>query len=692
MAHHAGPVHGPPKQFVLCFDGTGNKFAGDESDSNVLKIFRVCCPSLVFLPEDGRSLTNDMQMLDRSQPHQYHYYQPGIGTYVTSKSLSSHGRIQRIKSAYQKAKDSAIGSSFDEHVMGGYKFLMRYYSPGDEIYFIGFSRGAYIARFLAEMLDYIGLLEAGNEELIRFAWKTFAKWQQRLGDTEEEKEEKKKLFSYMKAFRETFSRPISRIRFMGLFDTVNSVPRFENAWMQRSKFPYTARSTARVIRHAVGIDERRAKFRQDLISGPRPHDHKNKLHRHRPHVAPHRLENHLARHVDANHHLHIHHQDHRETMADPVPAITVNDNAQSPQTETAPPAVPSFNDPSWGPGPGETYYHSHNTSHPGSRPASRQGSEANLGEPARYRAPSPRRTSLAPPGANQSVDDCASMRSGHSGNVSIQIPSHDGYDSDEEDQDIHEIWFPGCHADIGGGWKLNTAKDEKWALSHAPLVWMVQEAQKAGLELDPRKMKQFQCLEEFDGDYSPIQEEIDARRLSQANACLDGHGQADEEFRTMPDEKQRSAASRDFWHALHTSSTKGLLHDCLMFDQGLPPLSVISWRIMEWLPFRRMDLQSDGSWKPICWPLPRGEVRDVPLDAEIHVSAIRRMQADPKYRPGNVIVGGGGRGVRFAPEDIGMGEWVVLKHEGDGVRETYVRKSEASKCREKEEHKKHHDL
>ena len=29
-----------------------------------------------------------------------------------------------------------------EHVMGGYKFLMRYYSPGDEI-FIGFSRGPY---------------------------------------------------------------------------------------------------------------------------------------------------------------------------------------------------------------------------------------------------------------------------------------------------------------------------------------------------------------------------------------------------------------------------------------------------------------------------------------------------------------------------------------------------------------------
>ena len=52
--------------------------------------------------------------------------------------------------------------------MGGYKFLMRYYRYGDEIYLFGFSRGAYTARFLAEMIDHIGLLSQGNEELIRF--------------------------------------------------------------------------------------------------------------------------------------------------------------------------------------------------------------------------------------------------------------------------------------------------------------------------------------------------------------------------------------------------------------------------------------------------------------------------------------------------------------------------------------------
>ena len=30
-----------PRKLVLCFDGTGNKFKGDDSDSNILKIFRM---------------------------------------------------------------------------------------------------------------------------------------------------------------------------------------------------------------------------------------------------------------------------------------------------------------------------------------------------------------------------------------------------------------------------------------------------------------------------------------------------------------------------------------------------------------------------------------------------------------------------------------------------------------------------
>lgn len=127
----------------------------------------------------------------------------------------------------QGCKSFALINVVDEHVMGGYKFLMRYYNVGDDIYLFGFSRGAYTARFLAEMLDHVGLLSAGNEEMTKFAWKAFQSWQQRADRTEKEKKQKKYLMNYMFAFRETFSRPVRRIRFLGLFDTVNSVPQFE---------------------------------------------------------------------------------------------------------------------------------------------------------------------------------------------------------------------------------------------------------------------------------------------------------------------------------------------------------------------------------------------------------------------------------------------------------------------------------
>jgi uncharacterized protein (DUF2235 family) len=78
------------KKFVLCFDGTGNKFSGTDADSNILKIYR---------------------MLDRNGDDQFHYYQPGIGTYVTKAngSMSRSSRIDRFKSWYAKAKDSAVG-------------------------------------------------------------------------------------------------------------------------------------------------------------------------------------------------------------------------------------------------------------------------------------------------------------------------------------------------------------------------------------------------------------------------------------------------------------------------------------------------------------------------------------------------------------------------------------------------------
>jgi hypothetical protein len=52
------------------------------------------------------------------------------------------------------------------------------------------------------------------------------------------------------------------------------------------------------------------------------------------------------------------------------------------------------------------------------------------------------------------------------------------------------------------------------------------------------------------------------------------------------------------------------------------------------------------------------------------------MKADPTYRPGNLIIGGGGRGIRVAPARKGIGKWVVVAEQGDIVGECFVREKE----------------
>jgi uncharacterized protein (DUF2235 family) len=63
--------------FALCFDGTGNEFRGDSTDSNVLRIFR---------------------LLDRSSPLQYSWYNPGLGTYIQSGSVDQISVGAKIRS------------------------------------------------------------------------------------------------------------------------------------------------------------------------------------------------------------------------------------------------------------------------------------------------------------------------------------------------------------------------------------------------------------------------------------------------------------------------------------------------------------------------------------------------------------------------------------------------------------------
>jgi uncharacterized protein (DUF2235 family) len=147
-------------------------------------------------------------------------------------------------------------------VIGGYQFLLRYYAPGDKIYIFGFSRGAYTARFLAEMIDCIGLLSKGNEEMISFAWDTFSTYQRN--------EPTKKARNSMDIFKSTFCRNSSNgdekmVHFLGLFDCVNSVLAFSKR-IPSPNYPIQYNLPAKYIRHAVSIHERRAMFQPTLFN------------------------------------------------------------------------------------------------------------------------------------------------------------------------------------------------------------------------------------------------------------------------------------------------------------------------------------------------------------------------------------------------------------------------------------------
>lgn len=425
--------------------------------------------------------------------------------------------------------------------------------------------------------------------------------------------------------------------------------------MQRNKFPYTARSSAKVIRHAVSIDERRAKFRQDLVSGKNPKREQKQGHKHRYSV--------WGNYANKD----------EKPVVNGAAEKEVNDRFRR--------------------GSHVAGANRSRSRQPGaSRDRAHKDSEPALFVPPRELSPRPSEQGQG-----------SSLRSGASSFLPEHTDAEDEWEVDEAaPQDIEEVWFPGCHADLGGGWNL--WPDEEASLSHGPLVWMVREAQRAGLEFNQEKMLQLKCCEDPFSSFSwnndantngnktdaskrppapdihvigSSNDDIDTKRGSTIDAI--SATLANEKANPNPVEKTPTGATVNategsaFHNALHHSATKGIIHDCLEFRNGLPPGSVLSWKMMEYMPFRRMDLRPDGSWKAISLPLPMGETRDIPPDAKIHGSAIERMKHDENYRPGNLIVGGGGRGMRRAPKDMGIGEWRVVKDEGDLVGCVYQR-------------------
>jgi uncharacterized protein (DUF2235 family) len=217
-----------PKNIVICCDGTGKEFGGD-GNSNVVKLYETL-------------------IIDETQVG---YYHPGVGT------MGAPTARNWLDEQWSRIKGLAFGAGLIGNVADAYRYLMDTYTEGDNVYLFGFSRGSYTARALAGVLHMYGLLRPGNDGLIPYVMRMFAKQTRQAGGMKE-------TLDVAEGFKATYCRTCSS-HFVGLWDTVSSV-----GWIYNPvKLPFSARNPdIHIGRHAISIHERRCFYRQNLWGAP----------------------------------------------------------------------------------------------------------------------------------------------------------------------------------------------------------------------------------------------------------------------------------------------------------------------------------------------------------------------------------------------------------------------------------------
>lgn len=149
-----------------------------------------------------------------------------------------------------------------------------------------------------------------------------------------------------------------------------------------------------------------------------------------------------------------------------------------------------------------------------------------------------------------------------------------GSDSSKK-QDCLQVWFAGVHADIGGGYP-----EDESSLSKYPLLWMIAEAEKAGLEVNRATVNQLAWGV--------------PRKGSPFRYCV--------------------------------PSVTGNLHNSMN----------AVWRALEVLPKRGTFREWPARDTSFGFYLPFSEPRVVPSGSLIHESVLLRMDAVKTYRPENL--------------------------------------------------------
>jgi hypothetical protein len=217
------------KRIIVCLDGTWNSADRSSNPTHIVRIRDALASSA--------GSTRTFQRI---------YYDEGVGT---------ADPIDRFSGGF-------LGAGLGLNVRQAYKYLSRHYEPGDEIYLIGFSRGAFTARSVAGFIGACGLLkpDACTSEMEQAAWEYY-----RTPTKDRPIGDELKL-------RERCHNELT-IKCIAVFDTVGTlgIPNSALNWIGQSRFAFHDTRIGSVVEnafHAVALDEKRTAFKATMWEQP----------------------------------------------------------------------------------------------------------------------------------------------------------------------------------------------------------------------------------------------------------------------------------------------------------------------------------------------------------------------------------------------------------------------------------------
>ena len=161
---------------------------------------------------------------------------------------------------WRQTGDVITGRGLNRQIRRAYGFLASRYRPGDRIFLIGYSRGAYGVRSLAGLIDRVGLLrhDAATVRNIRVAWRYY----QLGGDAQT-----------LQAFQQTHCHADTDMEMVGVWDTVKALGlRLPVVWrFTEPRHAFHNHRLGRHIRHgfqALALDETRNAYTPVLWHTP----------------------------------------------------------------------------------------------------------------------------------------------------------------------------------------------------------------------------------------------------------------------------------------------------------------------------------------------------------------------------------------------------------------------------------------